>query len=70
MSEKDPRTDKSTDGPKFEPPDNSKPSPAPGGVGTGTKGDPAKSAPAGTKTGDVAPPTNPVPPSAPSSSNR
>lgn len=40
----DPRTDRHPDdgtpGTYPDPPDNSKPQPAPGGAGTGTKGDP------------------------------
>lgn len=39
-NEKDPRTDRSTDGPK-QPAPQGTPSKAPGGAGTGTKGDPA-----------------------------
>lgn len=43
---KDPRIDRhpndGTPGKSYEPPDNSRPKDAPGGVGTGTKDDPAK----------------------------
>lgn len=40
-NEKDPRTDKSTDGPK-QPAPQGTPHSAPGGAGTGTKNDPAR----------------------------
>lgn len=40
-SGKDPRPDQSKDGPKYSNPGKSEPQKAPGGVGTGTQGDPA-----------------------------
>lgn len=42
MSKSDPRPDQSTDGPKYPDTGKSPTRPAEGGVGTGTKNDPAK----------------------------
>lgn len=41
-SGKDPRPDQSNDGPKYPDTGKSEPHKAPGGVGTGTKNDPAE----------------------------